>query len=79
MATRILQTAILASALTTGCATQGAYLNEGPTALGKPPYQVGPVTVVIRPQSEVELICRPRSPHAGTSRLAVVPLPAARA
>jgi hypothetical protein len=35
--------------LTTGCATQSAYLNEGPTALGKPPYQVGPVTVVICP------------------------------
>ena len=64
MATRALQTALLAGALTTGCATHGAYLNEGPTALGKPPYQVGPVTVVIRPQSEVELICRLRSPHA---------------
>ena len=40
-------------AVTTGCAAQGAYLNEGPTALGKPPYQVGPVTVVIRPPAEV--------------------------
>jgi hypothetical protein len=35
-------------------ATQGAYLNEGPTALGKPPYQVGPVTVVMRPQAAPE-------------------------
>ena len=53
----------LSLTLTTGCATQSAYLNEGPTALGKPPYQVGPVTVVIRPQAEVELICRLRSSH----------------
>ena len=45
-------------------ATQGAYLNEGPTALGKPPYQVGRVTVVMRPQAEVELIGRLRSPPA---------------
>ncbi len=50
--------------LTPGCATKSAYLNEGPTALGKPPYQVGPVTVFIRPQAEVELICRLRSPRA---------------
>src|SRR6266849_6092164 len=37
--------------LTPGCATKSAYLNEGPTALGKPPYQVEP-------------ICRLRSPRA---------------
>jgi hypothetical protein len=29
--------------LASGCASQGAYLNEGPTSLGKAPYQVGPV------------------------------------
>jgi hypothetical protein len=78
MATRILQTAILASALTTGCATRGAYLNERPTALGKPPYQVGPVTVVIRPQSEVELICRLRSPHAAPEDASTAATPADR-
>lgn len=49
--------------MTTGCAARSAYLNEGPNALGKPPYQVGPVTVVIRPQGEVEMICRLRSSH----------------
>jgi hypothetical protein len=49
--------------LASGCAGHGAYLNDGPTQLGKPPYQVGPVAVVIRPQPEVELICRLRSPH----------------
>jgi hypothetical protein len=31
------------TALASGCASQGAYLNEGPTSLGKAPYQVGPV------------------------------------
>jgi hypothetical protein len=62
--------AALSLALTTGCAAQGAYLNEGPTALGKPPYQVGPVTVVIRPQAEVEMICRLRSsPGAPEGRI----------
>jgi hypothetical protein len=48
----------------TGCATHEAYLSAGQTQLGKPPYEVGPLTVVIRPQSEVELICRLRSPQA---------------
>ena len=62
--TRPLLVGLLLLILTAGCATQGAYLNEGPTALGKPPYQVGPLTVVMRPQAEVELICRLRSPHA---------------
>ncbi len=50
--------------LASGCATHEAYLSEGQTQLGKPPYEVGPLTVVIRPQSEVELICRLRSPQA---------------
>jgi hypothetical protein len=62
--TRPLLAGLLLLILDTGCATQGAYLNEGPTALGKAPYQVGPVTVVMRRQAEVELICRLRSPHA---------------
>lgn len=56
--------AILALALlTSGCAAQGAYLSDGPTQLGPMPYRVGPVTVVIRPRAEVELICRLRSGH----------------
>jgi hypothetical protein len=50
------------AALMSGCAGPGAFLNEGST-LGKPPYPVGPVTVVIRSQPEVELICRLRSPQ----------------
>jgi hypothetical protein len=49
--------------LASGCASHGAYLSDGATQLGKPPYQIGPVTVVIRPQPEVEFICRLRSPH----------------
>ena len=44
--------------LTTGFAAQGAYLDQGPTQLGKAPSQVGPVTVVIRPRAEVEMVCR---------------------
>ena len=53
--------------LGTGCASPGASLNEGPTQLGKPPYQIGPVTVVIRSQPEVELICRLRSAESAPS------------
>ena len=60
IAARVVLAALSLTAVT-GCAAQSAYLNEGPTALGKPPYQIGPVTVVIRPQAEVEMICRLRS------------------
>lgn len=47
----------------TGCASHGPYLSTGQTQLGQSPHQVGPVTVVIRPQPEVEMICRLRSAH----------------
>jgi hypothetical protein len=60
---RLLVPAVGLTLVTSGSAGRGAYLNDGPTQLGKPPYQVGPVTVVIRPQPEVEPICRLRSPH----------------
>jgi hypothetical protein len=49
--------------VSTGCASQGPYLSTGQTQLGRSPHQIGPVTVVIRPQPEVEMICRLRSPH----------------
>ena len=49
--------------VSTGCASQGPYLSTGQTRLGRSPHQIGPVTVVIRPQAEVEMICRLRSPH----------------
>jgi hypothetical protein len=49
--------------VSTGCASQGPFLSTGQTQLGTSPYQVGPVTVVIRPQAEVEMICRLRSPQ----------------
>ncbi len=62
---RPLMAGLTLTLLAGGCAGHGAYLNEGPTQLGKSPYQVGPVTVVIRPQPEVELICRLRSSHKG--------------
>lgn len=48
--------------VSTGCASHGPYLSTGQTQLGTSPHQIGPVTVVIRPQSEVEMICRLRSP-----------------
>ena len=47
-----------------GCASQaGPYLSTGQSQLGQSPHQIGPVTVVIRPQPEVEMICRLRSPQ----------------
>jgi len=49
--------------VSTGCASPGPYLSTGQIQLGHAPYQIGPVTVVIRPQPEVEMICRLRSPH----------------
>lgn len=49
--------------VSTACASQGPYLSTGQTQLGRSPYQIGPVTVVIRPQPEVERICRLRSSH----------------
>ena len=53
--------------VSTGCASQGPYLSTGQTQLGQSTHQIGPVTVVIRPQAEVEMICRLRSPHTAPS------------
>jgi hypothetical protein len=67
MATKGIRAVIAGVALalvSTGCASQGPYLSTGQTQLGTSPHQIGPVTVVIRPQSEVEMICRLRSPQA---------------
>jgi hypothetical protein len=50
--------------VSTGCATQDPYLSTGQTQLGNSPHQVGPVTVVIRPQAEVEKSCRLLSPQS---------------
>lgn len=47
--------------VSTGCSSHGPYLSTGQTQLGQSPHQIGPVTVVIRPQPEVEMICRLRS------------------
>lgn len=47
--------------VSTGCSSRGPYLSTGQTQLGQSPHQIGPVTVVIRPQPEVEMICRLRS------------------
>jgi hypothetical protein len=62
--TRLAAAFTLALALS-GCATQGAFLSTGPAqrdrdAFGGRSYEVGPVTVLIRPQPEVELICLSR-------------------
>ena len=50
--------------VSTGCASHGPYLSTEQTKLGGSPHQIGPVTVVIRPQPEVEMICRLRSPNS---------------
>ena len=42
--------------LTVGCTGHGSYLSGEQTGLGKSPYQIGPVTVLLRSQPEVELI-----------------------
>jgi hypothetical protein len=53
--------------VSTGCASQGAYLSTEQTQLGQSPHQIGPVTVVIRPQAEVDMICRLRGSQSGPS------------
>ena len=50
--------------VSTGCASHGPYLGAGTDPARQLPASVGPVTVVIRPQPEVEMICRLRSPQA---------------
>jgi hypothetical protein len=67
--------------VSTGCASQGQgpYLSTGQTQLGTSPHEIGPVTVVIRPQQEVEMICRLRSPQsAPTGRIHGCYVPADR-
>ena len=62
---------MLALALS-GCATQGGYLSTGnaqrerESLIGKA-YEIGPVTVLIRPQPEVELICLLRGGKASAT------------
>jgi hypothetical protein len=67
MATKGIRTVMAGIGLalvSTGCASQaGPYLSTGQSQLGQSPHQIGPVTVVIRPQPEVEMICRLRSPQ----------------
>lgn len=54
-----------------GCATQGGYLSAGQANLGGEKYgetyKVGPITVLIRPQPDVELICKLRGAKAPTT------------
>jgi hypothetical protein len=67
MKTKWIRSVMLAIGLalaSTGCAGHGPYLSTGQTQLGQSPHQIGPVTVVIRPQPEVEMICRLRSAQA---------------
>lgn len=49
--------AILAGALSAGCATTPPAMPE-PASSGSDVYQVGPLRVLLRPQPEVEFICR---------------------
>ena len=67
MAAKRIRAAIAAVGLAlafTGCASHGPYLSTDQTQLSGSPYQIGPVTVVIRPQPEVEMICRLRTPQS---------------
>lgn len=65
--TQRLASAFLLALALSGCATQGAYLSAGQAHLGVQPYEVGPITVVIRPQPEVEMICRLRGAKVPTA------------
>ena len=57
---------VLALALS-GCATQGGYLSTGQALLDGDTYKVGPITVLIRPQPDVELICKLRGAKVQTT------------
>lgn len=57
---------VLALALS-GCATQGGYLSTGQALLEGDTYKVGPITVLIRPQPDVELICKLRGAKVPTT------------
>jgi hypothetical protein len=57
---------VLALALS-GCATQGGYLSTGQAHLDGDTYKVGPITVLIRPQPDVELICKLRGAKVSTT------------
>jgi hypothetical protein len=57
---------VLALALS-GCATQGGYLSTGQAHVGGDAYKVGPITVLIRPQPDVELICKLRGAKVSTT------------
>jgi hypothetical protein len=57
---------VLALALS-GCATQGGYLSTGQALLDGDTYKVGPITVLIRPQLDVELICKLRGAKVSTT------------
>jgi len=68
---RLVAAFMLALALS-GCATQGGYLSTGHThrdrqTLGGTAYEVGPITVLIRPQPEVEQICLLRGAKLSTT------------
>jgi hypothetical protein len=53
--------------VSTGCAAHAPYLSTEQTQVGQSPHQIGPLTVVIRPQPEVEMICRLRSNQQATA------------
>jgi hypothetical protein len=57
---------VLAIALS-GCATQGGYLSTGQAHTDGDTYKVGPITVLIRPQPDVEVICKLRGAKVPTT------------
>jgi hypothetical protein len=66
---RLAAVIVLALALS-GCAThasQGGYLSTGQALLDGDTYKVGPITVLIRPQPDVELICKLRGARVSTT------------
>lgn len=59
--------AVILTLALSGCATQGGYLSTGQPHPGGDTYKVGPITVLIRPQPDVELICKLRGAKVPTT------------
>ncbi len=62
---------LLSATLLAGCAAHGPYLSAGEAHLGSNPYQIGSLTVVVRSQPEVELICRLRAPSIAPANVRI--------
>ena len=52
--------AFVLALMLSGCATHGEYLSTGQASLDGDTYKVGPITILIRPQPDVEVLCKLR-------------------